>query len=130
MPQLPILGDLLNYSSFTGFLPFPVSLPYFPSNVSWEHLLNKPLMLKSLFQSLLLGKPKLGQVTGDSSSRSLMLLGLTFGEGAGWGISQKPSGEGLQPIGQTGSRGLPPVERLPGKMEERVGLARGVRLSL
>ena len=40
----------------------PISSPYSPANVSWDHLPNKPLPLKSLSAGLLLEEPKLRQI--------------------------------------------------------------------
>lgn len=71
MSQLPTLHDLL-WEFIFDFLSFLVSLPHFSTNVSWKHLPKKPLMLTSLFQSLLLGLPKLGKEVKTAEPEALL----------------------------------------------------------
>lgn len=105
-------------------MTFLVSLPHFPTNVSWEHLPNKPLILKSLLQSLLIR----GQEVSDSSTRSPIALVLS--PLGGGGISQKPSGTPLTAYWSNWVTWAPSAveklgEQLWWKMEERAGLGHG-----
>ena len=47
----------------------PVSLPYSPNNISWDHLPKKSLPLESLSEGVLLEKPKLRQIANALSRK-------------------------------------------------------------
>lgn len=71
MAQLSMLGTCLITHLLLASCPSRSSFPHYPTNVSREHLPNKLLMLKSLFQSLILWKPKLGREWVTAATQSL-----------------------------------------------------------
>lgn len=52
--------DVLENIQYIVLLPFPVSTPCSPSSISWQHVLNKALILRNILaQELSLGESKL-----------------------------------------------------------------------